>query len=71
LKPGGTHLRFVGLKRPLRKDHSFNVRLNFEKAGPVDVLFMTTGIGGKSPYPDAAKDVSGSASGSRSRGKDN
>ncbi|MGI9411985.1 MAG: copper chaperone PCu(A)C [Hyphomicrobiaceae bacterium] len=71
LKPGGTHLRFVGLKRPLRKEHSFNVRLDFEKAGPVDVLFLTTEIGGKSPYPDAINDVSGSASGSRSRGGNN
>ncbi len=66
LKPGGYHLRFIGLKRPLRKGESFNVRFNFEKAGTVDVLFLTSSIGGKSPYPDAKQDTGGSASGSRS-----
>ena len=66
LKPGGYHLRFVGLKRPLQKGESFNVRFNFEKAGAVDVLFLTTGLGEKSPYPDAKQDTGGSASGSRS-----
>lgn len=71
LKPGGFHLMFVGLKQPLKKAQSFNVTLTFEKAGKVDVLFRTAGIGGQSPYADAADDSAahkGSASG-RSTGK--
>ncbi len=64
LKPGGHHLMFIGLKEPLKKDLSFNVKMTFAKAGTVDVLFRTAGIGAASPYPP---DVSGgSASGSRS-----
>ena len=62
-KPGGYHLMLIGLKKPLMKDQDFNVTLRFEKAGDIDVLFLTTGIGGKSPYP-ANDTASGSASGS-------
>ncbi len=62
LKPGGYHLMFVGLKAPLKKEQSFNVTLNFEKTGEIEVLFLTTGIGGKSPYP-SEEETSGSCSG--------
>ncbi len=62
LQPGGHHLMLIGLKAPLQKDQDFNVKLTFEKAGDIDVLFKTTGIGGASPYP-ADDRVSGSASG--------
>ena len=72
LKPGGLHLMFVGLKQPLTKEQSFNVTMTFEKAGQVDVLFRTTGIGGQSPYVtdkhDDSADHKGSASG-RSSGR--
>ncbi len=62
LKPGGYHLMFIGLKKPLRKGQDFNVTLTFARAGKIDVLFRTGGVGGKSPYP--SKDhISGSASG--------
>ncbi len=64
-KPGGYHLMFVGLKAPLKKDQSFNVTLKFEKTGEIDVLFLTSGIGGKSPYP-SEEETSGSHSGSNS-----
>jgi len=65
LKPGGYHLMFVGLKAPLMKEQSFNVKLKFEKTGEIDVLFLTTGFGGKSPYP-SEEQTSGSNSGSSS-----
>ena len=68
LKPGGFHLMFVGLKQPLQKEQSFNVTMTFEKAGKVDVLFRTTGIGGASPYPGDSGEAAahkGSASGRR------
>lgn len=66
LKPGGHHLMLIGLKQPLKKDQSFNVRLTFAKAGAVDVLFLTAGIGAASPYPADDDAGGGSASGSRS-----
>lgn len=65
LKPGGYHLMFIGLKAPLEKDKSFNVTLTFEKTGDIDVLFLTSGIGGNSPYP-SEEETSGSHSGSQS-----
>ena len=41
LEPGGLHVMFMGLDAPLAKDTSFKAELNFEKAGPVAVEFMT------------------------------
>ena len=64
-KPGGYHLMFIDLKAPLKKEQSFNVTLKFEKTGEIDVLFLTSGIGGKSPYP-SEEETSGSNSGSQS-----
>ena len=45
LKPGGYHLMFVGLKRPLKKGEHFKVTLQFAKAGKVAVDFTTEGLG--------------------------
>ncbi len=45
LKPGGFHLMFVGLKRPLKQGDHFKVMLDFAKAGKVDVDFVTEGLG--------------------------
>lgn len=45
LKPGGIHLMFIGLKRPLAKGESFKGTLTFEKAGSVEVSFTVTAIG--------------------------
>ncbi len=39
LKPGGFHLMFMGLKRPLVEDETVMVTLTFEKAGAVEVPF--------------------------------
>ena len=63
LKPGGFHLMFVGLKQPLKKGESFNARFKFEKSGAVDVLFLTTGIGGDTPYDTNDDPFAGSQSG--------
>ena len=52
LKPGGYHLMFIDLKAPLEEGEDFNVTLEFEKSGDIDVLFKTSGIGGNSPYPN-------------------
>lgn len=45
LKPGGYHLMFIGLKRPLAKGESFKGTLTFEKAGSVEVSFTVAAIG--------------------------
>lgn len=45
LQPGGLHLMFVGLKRPLAKGDSFKATLVFEKAGSVEVSFQVDAIG--------------------------
>ncbi len=45
LKPGGYHIMFVGLNRPLKQGGHFKVTLQFAKAGKVDVDFTVQGIG--------------------------
>lgn len=37
LKPGGLHVMFLGLKKPLKMGETVAVTLTFEKAGKVDV----------------------------------
>lgn len=37
LKPGGLHVMFLGLKKPLKVGETVAVTLTFEKAGKVDV----------------------------------
>jgi len=39
LKPGGWHLMFIGLKKPLKAGESFPATLTFQKAGKVPVQF--------------------------------
>lgn len=39
LKPGGEHIMFMGLTGQVKEGTDVTVRLNFEKAGPVDVTF--------------------------------
>jgi copper(I)-binding protein len=48
-QPGGYHLMFVGLKKPLLQGQHFKVTLDFAKAGKVDVDFITEGIGAMHP----------------------
>ena len=39
LKPGGWHLMFLGLKKPLKAGETFPATLTFKKAGKVQVRF--------------------------------
>ena len=48
-KPGGYHVMFFDLKRPLEKGERFAGRLTFEKAGSVDVEFAVEAIGATAP----------------------
>lgn len=36
-KPGGLHIMLMGLKRELKEGETLKIRLNFEKAGPLDI----------------------------------
>jgi len=45
LSPGGYHLMLTHLSHPLTKGESITATLNFEHAGPVDVVFPVMGIG--------------------------
>jgi len=45
-EPGGLHLMFVDLKRPLEKGERIKAILNFEKAGAVEVEFVVEAMGG-------------------------
>jgi copper(I)-binding protein len=48
LKPGGAHLMFMDLKRPLKEGEKLPVKLKFEKAGEVNAEFLVGGLGGAS-----------------------
>ena len=45
LKPGSTHVMFMGLKEPLKQDARVPVTLVFEKAGSIDVEFSVAPLG--------------------------
>jgi copper(I)-binding protein len=45
LKSGGYHLMFVDLKQPLKQGDTFKARLQFEKAGSLDVDFNVNALG--------------------------
>jgi copper(I)-binding protein len=47
-KPGGYHLMFVGLTKPLTQGGQVKATLQFEKAGKVDVAFKIESIGAQS-----------------------
>jgi copper(I)-binding protein len=47
IEPGGLHIMFPGLKRPLEKGERFKATLNFEKAGAVEVEFVVEAMGGE------------------------
>jgi copper(I)-binding protein len=47
LAPGGYHLMFMNLTRPLRQGERFKGRLVFEKAGAVDVEFTVEAMGAR------------------------
>lgn len=45
LKPGGYHVMFMGLNRPLREGERFKATLEFERAGRIETEFTVRGIG--------------------------
>lgn len=44
-EPGGLHLMFLDLKRPLEKGERFKATLVFEKAGALEVEFVVEAMG--------------------------
>lgn len=51
-KPGGAHIMFMDLKRPVKEGDTFKGTLTFDKAGTVDVEFSVDAIGGKAQGHD-------------------
>jgi len=49
LKPGGAHLMFMDLKRPLKEGEKVPVKLKFAKAGEVSAEFEVGGMGSTAP----------------------
>jgi copper(I)-binding protein len=45
LKSGGYHLMFMDLKQPLKQGETFKAKLQFEKAGSLDVDFSVNALG--------------------------
>jgi hypothetical protein len=54
LKPGGNHVMFLGLKKPLAQGEHVKATLAFEKAGKVDVDFTVESIGAQTGGGDHA-----------------
>ncbi len=46
-KPGGYHIMFLELKRPLKQDEPIKGTLTFEKAGSVEVEFKVEAVGAR------------------------
>lgn len=49
-EPGGSHLMFVGLKRPLVAGDKIEGTLTFERAGSVKVIFEVMSMGAGAPH---------------------
>jgi len=47
-EPGGLHVMFMNLKRPLEKGQRIKATLVFEKAGEIEVEFAVEAMGGSS-----------------------
>jgi copper(I)-binding protein len=45
LKSGGYHLMFMDLKQPLKQGETFKAKLQFEKAGSLEVDFSVNALG--------------------------
>ncbi len=45
IEPGGFHVMFMDLKRPLKEGEKFKGTLVFEKAGPLEVEFKVEAMG--------------------------
>lgn len=59
LAPGGYHIMFTHLTKPLTKGESVTATLNFEKAGAIAVSFPVEGLGAGAPAEGAKHDMSG------------
>lgn len=62
LKPGGYHLMFLDLTKPLTKGEMAKGTLTFEKAGAVPVEFEVESIAAKAPH-EGTTDHSGTERG--------
>ena len=49
LKPGGAHLMFFDIKRPIKQGETIPVTLKFEKAGELKVEYPVAGLGAMGP----------------------
>jgi copper(I)-binding protein len=49
LKPGGAHLMFMDVRRPLKEGEKVPVKLRFEKAGEVSAEFHVGRLGDSAP----------------------
>jgi len=49
LKPGGAHLMFLDVKRPIKQGETIPVTLKFEKAGEMKVEYPVAGLGAMGP----------------------
>jgi copper(I)-binding protein len=49
LKSGGYHLMFMDLRQPLKQGDSVKAKLQFEKAGSLDVDFNVNALGASAP----------------------
>ncbi len=59
LTPGGYHIMFTDLKRPLVKGQSVKATLTFEHAGAVVVDFVVQGVGAAGPGGMTGADMKG------------
>jgi len=53
LKPGGNHMMFLSLKRPLEQGGTVKATLKFEHAGTIDVEYPVLAIGAPAPGASA------------------
>lgn len=54
LQPGGQHLMFMGLQRPLLEGEEVSVSLTFERAGDVSVSFKVNSLAAKNAHEHGA-----------------
>jgi copper(I)-binding protein len=54
-EPGGLHVMFMNLKRPLEKGQRIKATLVFEKAGEIEVEFTVEAMGGSSNGSSSGK----------------
>ncbi len=59
LAPGGYHVMFTHLTKPLVKGEKVAATFTFEHAGPVTVEFPVQGVGASAPAPTKGGDMGG------------